>query len=219
MPVILTGLDVTALTVTVSGSNTWIAEIKCASGEMAQRTNTGAYVDDIEVSPAEAIWLNFNDSGGANPLDFVDGDTLTLTMDAVVYTIFLDATSLIANTPYYLDDNGTPFTDAALTTPAFGSALEQVIELEELNQEDAEFSTSEGIGATEQVAEDSETTLTEIVNTSEQSANDDEMEVHEISKATESFTTLLGDASGSTFTKTVPGAETSRNWTKKDGQV
>jgi hypothetical protein len=214
MPVVLTGKDVTAITITTGGSNAWRVNIKCASGTLGYRDNGSGYVDDIEVDPAEAIILNVGDIGATEPLDFSYGDTAAFTLDAVVHTIQLDE-SIVANTDYYLDTNAVPFTDAALTTfIGIGDITEEEVSASEnIDTDPVENSISEGIGITEDSSEEQEYSVSETISITEYIDTEDEQEVIESIGISETNIDRIGDG----WTKTSPTANA--DWTKKDGNL
>ena len=218
MPVPLTGLDITACTITSGGSNSWIVTLSgITTGEMARRENGGAYTDGAEVSPAEAIVLNIIDVGSTEPLDFSYGDTIDFTLDAVGYTIQLDE-SILANTNYYIDTNGVPFTDSALTTfIGVGNITEEDVGATENIDSDVEYSTSEGIGVTEEIDSDIEYSTVEEISIVEDHDTDDEQETHEMLGVLETINYVISGTSVSQFTKISPSSNA--NWTKKYGDI
>ncbi len=218
MPVPLTGLDVTACTITSGGTNSWIVILSgITTGEMARRVRGGAYTDGAEVSPAEAIVLNISDVGGTEVLDFSYGDTVDFTLDAVGYTIELDE-AILANTNYYLDTNGVPFTDVALTTfIGIGDITDENIGTTENTDTEPEYSLSEGVGITEDSVGEPEYSTAEIINIVEAVSVDDEQETHENVGVSETIKNFISDASGSQFTKTSPSSNA--NWTKMNGDI
>ena len=217
MPVPLTGKDVTAIAITSGGSNAWIFEVHCGSGQMGQRVRGGAYTDGVEVDPAEQIYIKADNDSGTEPLDFSYGDTVLITIDAVEYTVQLDE-SILANTNYYIDANGVPFTDSALTTfIGIGSITEEDIGTTENVGSDVEYSTSEGIGVVEEVDSEIEYSTVEIINIVETFDDEDEQETHEILGVMETINYIISGTTIGQFTKTSPSSNA--NWTKKDGDI
>ena len=215
MPTILKGQDVTALVVNDTGSNIWQCKIYCASGLMATRVSQGgSYTDGIEASSDEQIWMEFDATPAA--VDFNEGDTVVITLDAVVYTVVLNV-SMVASTPYYLDDNGTPFTDAALTTPVFGNITNETIGIIEPQDQDSEFTIAEDMAISEETDSDAEQNISESMGITEDISTDDVVnEVDELMGVTEEINSFVG-AIASKFVKTNPPSTTS--WTKREGEI
>ena len=217
MPVPLTGLDLTNIFITTVGTNLWDVQIRgITTGLMGSRINDDDYVDAAEVSPAEAIVLHIDDISGTEVLDFAYGDTFLLTLDAVGITIHLDE-NILANTDYYLDENGVPFTDSALTTfIGIGEITEENIDgIENTDIDIPEVGISEGISASEETGEELEYSTSESLAISESNFIEAEQEIEESVNTLEENTGNIGIAGG--WTKTSPSSND--NWVKKDGDI
>ncbi len=217
MPVNIKGKDVTALTITTGGSNIWHAEIFNADAQkMAARVNGGSYIDGNESVNDEEIWLNFNDFGGAEPLDFAHGDTINFTIDTVAYVIILDS-NLVVDVPYYIDTNGTLFTDRALTIIFYGNIHSENMGQGEAVIEEAEVAIDENLAIAELSVKEGEVQVSESMAITELIDTPSHVnEVEENMGISEIIVSSVGAITSEFVKKNPPSTIT---WTKKQGDI
>jgi len=180
MPHVASVTDVTNITTTYAGTNDFLLWVKSASTDVItglfEFDGTG-YSDYAELSSAEGVKLEFELV--VNPIDLVAGETISVVTDDGTFVVYISVVP-VDGTIWYLDSNGVPFSNAALTTPISGEIAtpedvsideptggdasegetQDVVILTETNETDLELFSNERSRVTEAVDD--------IVNSSEE---------------------------------------------------